>query len=370
MPILVVNAGSQSVKLRVVDEDDGVRAARDLGPPDETLADQLGDFLGEAGTVHGAGHRVVHGGQQFTAPVLVDSAVRAALGELSQLAPLHNPPALAGIDAIRRLAPDLPSVACFDTAFHAGLPKESTAYAVPADWVTRWGIRRFGFHGLSCAWAVPRAAELLGRPVEHLRVVVCHLGGGASVTATAGGRSIDTTMGFTPLEGLVMATRCGDLDPGALLWVLQHGLSPAEANDALEHRSGLLGLSDGRSHDLRDLLLARGDGDGTAQLAVSVYLHRLRAKIAAMAAATFGTDALVFTAGVGEHSAPVRVETARGLAWLGVAVDEDANDTVGAADTDISAPGSEVRTLVIHAREDLQIAKESRGVLERHGLTS
>jgi acetate kinase len=363
VPILVVNAGSQSVKLRVVADDDRVTAARDLGPPDHSPAAQLGEFLAEAGTIDAVGHRVVHGGRQFTAPVLVDANVRRALDELRELAPLHLPPALAAIDAVRDLAPDLPAVACFDTAFHASLPDAAAAYAVPSDWVARWGIRRYGFHGLSCAWALGRSAQLLGRSIDQQRVVVCHLGGGASVTATAGGHSVDTTMGFTPLEGLVMSTRGGDLDPGILLWALRHGLSVADLGDALEHRSGLLGLSDGRSNDLRALLAARTEGNSTATLAVSVYLHRLRAKIAAMMAATEGTDVLVFTAGVGEHSSAIRAECCAGLAWLGVAIDEPANAAVADDDADISVPDAVVRTLVIHAREELVIARECRDVL-------
>jgi acetate kinase len=358
MRVLVVNAGSSSVKLRIVDEGDQLVASRDLGPPDDSLAEHLGDFVHDAGVLDVVGHRVVHGGPHFTTAVLVDAHVRKALEGLNELAPLHNPPALAGIDAATRLLVGVPQVACFDTGFHATLPPAAATYAVPAEWVTRWGVRRYGFHGLSCAWSTRRAAELLRRPADRLRLVVCHLGAGASASAIGGGRSADTTMGFTPLEGLVMATRCGDLGPGALLFALDHGLPVADATDALEHRSGLLGLSGGASGDMRQLLDSRAEGDELAGLAISVYLHRLRAKIAGMTAATAGTDALVFTGGVGEGSGPIRSEACAGLGWLGVTLDQKANEKVDGTDADISGPEASVRTLVIHAREDLQIAHE------------
>jgi acetate kinase len=370
MPVLVVNSGSRSVKLRVVGDGDQLLAGADLGPPDEETLDRLGAFVAGAGSIDAVGHRVVHGGRRFTEPVVVTDEVRGDLEGLNDLAPLHNPPALAGLDAARRLLPGTPSIACFDTAFHAGLPPTSSSYAIPTDWVSRWGIRRYGFHGLSCAWAVARAGALLGEsgapPGESgapVRLVVCHLGGGASVTAVSGGQSVDTTMGFTPLEGLVMATRSGDVDPGALIWLLQRGLSLDEALEDLERRSGLLGLSGGLSSDMRELLDARARGDEAATLAVTTYLHRLRAKIAAMAAATGGTDALIFTGGVGENSAVIRAEACRELAWMGVAVDEVANTSVGQSDLDISAAHARARTLVVHAREELEMAAECRRLL-------
>jgi acetate kinase len=363
--ILVVNAGSQSVKLRLIDGADQVEAAMDLGPPDDRLAGALSAFVASAGTVDAVGHRVVHGGERLTATTLIDSDVRSTVKSLCELAPLHNTPALAAIDAVASRLPDVPAFACLDTAFHAGLTPAASAYAIPPDWVRRWSIRRFGFHGLSCAWATQRAAELLGRPVVDLRLVICHLGGGASVTGVAGGRSVDTTMGFTPLEGLVMATRSGDVDPGAILWALGHGLSAQEASDGLEHGAGLLGLSGGRSSDMRDLLAARAQGDPDASLAIGVYVHRVRAKVAAMMAATQGADALIFTAGVGENAPPIRSETCAGLKWLGVQIDEAANLAVIGSDGEISAPAAAVRSLVIHAREDLQIARECRQALRQ-----
>lgn len=367
MRVLVVNAGSSSIKLRVVAAGNEVEAGRDLPHAGGDLSDQLRDFLEDAGSIDVAGHRVVHGGDRFETAAIVDTRVRQILEELNELAPLHNPPAVAAIDAVARLLPRVPSVACFDTTFHTTLRPEASAYALPAEWVQRWGLRRFGFHGLSCAWAVRRAAELLDRPAGQSRLVICHLGSGASVTSVAAGRSIDTTMGFTPLEGLVMATRPGDVDAGALLWALKQGLAPADVDEALEHRSGLLGLSGSRTSDLRQLIADSAAGDEQALLAVSVYLHRLRAKIAAMAAATDGTDVLVFTGGVGENSAFIRAETCRRMGWLGITVDEDTNARVSGADMEISAPAAGVRTLVIHAREELEIARQCRRLFGASG---
>jgi acetate kinase len=363
MRVLVVNAGSTSVKLRCVDSGDEIRAAEDLGPPGPDLPDQLETFLEGTGSVEAVGHRVVHGGPRFTGPVVIDDARRADLEAVNDLAPLHNPPALAAIDALRRLRPAIPAVASFDTAFHRTLSPEASTYALPEEWRNRWGIRRYGFHGLSCAWAAGHAPALLGRSGTDVQLVICHLGGGASVTSTSGGVSLDTTMGFTPTEGLVMATRPGDVDPGALTWLIRHGVTPGELEDALERRSGLLALSGGQSSDMRDLLERRARGDAAAGVAVAVYLHRLRAKIAAMAAASDGLDALVFTGGIGEHSVPVRAEACERLAWLGVAIDPDRNAAVDATDTDISAAGALVRTLVIHSREELVIAAACRSLL-------
>jgi acetate kinase len=363
--ILVANAGSTSLKLRIVEDDDRVTETADLDPPGESLPDELRPFLAAVGSLDAIGHRVVHGGARFTGPVVIDSATRVELDATSDLAPLHNPPALAAIDALTRLAPNLPAVACFDTSFHHSLQPVASTYALPQEWVERWGVRRYGFHGLSCEWSVRRAAGLLERPADSLRLVICHLGGGASVTATENGRSVDTTMGFTPTEGLVMATRPGDVDPGALSWLSSQGIGPGELTDALERRSGLLALSGGTSSDMRVLLQRRVDGDPIATLAIKIYVHRLRAKIAAMAAATDGTDALVFTAGVGENSAEIRSDTCGHLGWLGISLDDETNRTVTSEDADISREDAEIRTLVIHAREELVVAAGCRRALER-----
>lgn len=368
MRILVVNAGSSSVKLRIIEDNDEVTAWVDLGPPDNQLPPALDDFVAQVGHVDVAGHRVVHGGDSYTEPVLVDEATRLGLEELNALAPLHNPPALAALDVLRRRRPELPNVACFDTSFHSQLPPEAARYALPAAWVERWRIHRYGFHGLSCEWATQQASRMIGRPIADLRLVVCHLGGGASVTAVAGGLSVDTTMGFTPVEGLVMATRSGDVDPGALVWMLRQGLGVDELDRGLQHESGLLGLS-GKAlatSDMATLIELRATGSVPAASAVDVYLHRLRAKIAAMVAAMDGVDGLVFTGGVGEHSGVVRSDTCRRLYWMGVQIDETANARAADEDTDLSAAGAPVRTLAIHAREDLVIARSCRRLLANH----
>jgi acetate kinase len=359
----VVNAGSTSLKLRIVEDDNRVSEAADLDPPGESLTADLRPFLSSVGPLDAIGHRVVHGGTRFTHPVVIDSSIRTELDALSDLAPLHNPPALAAADALTRLVPNVPAVACFDTAFHSSLKLTASSYALPRVWVERWGVRRFGFHGLSCEWSVNRAARLLRHPVDTLRLVICHLGGGASVTATANGRSVDTTMGFTPTEGLVMATRPGDVDPGAIAWMTSQGIEPDELMKGLERHSGLLALSGGISGDMQVLLQRRAVGDTAAILAVDVYLHRLRSKIAAMAAATDGTDALVFTAGVGENASEIRGSTCERLGWLGVSIDRDANNSVASDDVDISRDEARVRTLVIHAREELVVAAGCRAAL-------
>jgi acetate kinase len=361
--VLVVNAGSTSLKLRVVERDDRVSEAVDCNPPGDSLGDDLRRFLASAGPLDAIGHRVVHGGTRFTHPVVIDASIRSQLDEMNDLAPLHNPPALAAIDALRLLSPNVPAVACFDTAFHTSLKPAASSYALPTAWVQRWRLRRYGFHGLSCEWSASRAASLLERPVGSMRLVICHLGGGASVTAAAGGRSVDTTMGFTPTEGLVMATRPGDVDPGAIAWLGTHGVAADELTDALEWHSGLLALSGGLTGDMRELLQHRLRGDREAILAVDVYLHRLRAKIAAMTAATDGTDAVVFTAGVGENASEIRADACEHLEWMGVSLDAHANRAVGSDDVDISQDAAKVRTLVIHAREDLVIAAGCRAAL-------
>jgi acetate kinase len=361
--VLVVNAGSSSLKLTLLDGEDGVVASRDLDAPrarvdPEELESALGSRLREADAV---GHRIVHGGERYSQAVRVDRGVRESLGELVELAPLHQPKSLAALDAVSEALPGLPAVACFDTAFHATLPAAASTYALPAEWRERWGLKRYGFHGLSHGWVARRAPELLRREPAGLRIVSCHLGAGASLCAIADGRSIDTTMGFTPLEGLVMATRSGNVDPGMLLWLAtQEDLTIAELEDALEHRSGLLGLAG--SADMREITARAQAGDERARLALDVYIHRLRAGIAAMTASLGGLDALVFTGGVGERSAEVRSRAAAGLGFLDVAVDETANrDASG--DVDLSAGSARVRTLVIPAREDVEIARQTRAVL-------
>jgi acetate kinase len=268
---------------------------------------------------------------------------------------------------VNAVLPSVPAVACFDTAFHAGMPAAATTYAIPREWRTRWALRKYGFHGLSHAYASRRAAEMVDRPIEDLRIVTCHLGAGASLAAIRGGRSVDTTMGFTPLDGLVMATRSGNIDPGLVLWLEEHvRMPPAELASTLEHRSGLLGLTG--TADMRAILAAEADGDEAATLGVGVYLHRLRGSIAAMVAALGGLDVLVFTGGVGENAPAIRERTAVDLGFLGVSVDAAANAVVH-GEGEISTGGAAVRTLVIAAREDLEIAREVHAVLGLVGDT-
>jgi acetate kinase len=368
--ILVVNAGSSSLKLRVLDAADALVASADLPAPRGVIdAAEMAEAIRGLGAVDAVGHRVVHGGTSFSAPVRVDARVVARLETLTDLAPLHQPKSLAALAAVSAVLPDVPAVACFDTAFHATIPAAAHTYALPSQWRSRWDLRRYGFHGLSHAYASTRAAELLGRPAEGLRLVICHLGAGASLAAIAGGRSVDTTMGFTPLEGLVMATRSGTVDPGLVLWLAEHAhVPPAELAATLEHRSGLLGLAG--TDDMRVIVerAAAADGDAgaaSARLALDVYVHRLRGSIAAMTASLGGLDALVFTGGVGEHSAAVRSRTVDGLGFLGVALDQERNEAGegGGDDRDIGTAGATGRTLVITAREDLQIAREVRSVI-------
>ena len=364
MRVLVVNAGSSTLKLRVVDSHDAVPAGTDLPAP-------LGRFDGEAlrqwlsgmEAVDGVGHRVVHGGERFGAPVRITGEVEDALADLAALAPLHQPPALAAIAAVRRARPDLPAVACFDTAFHTTLPAAAATYALPAEWRQRRHVRRYGFHGLSHAWASRRVAGVAGwgGPGETpgRRVVTCHLGAGASLAAVADGRCIDTTMGFTPLEGLVMATRSGSIDPGLVLWLLRHeGLSAAEVAEGLEHGSGLRGIAG--TGDMREVLVRAAAEDSAARLAFDVYIRSVAAHVAAMATSLGGLDALAFTGGVGENAAEVRAAVALRLSWVGVDVDPTLNQR--RPDVEITGTGP-VRVFVVAAREDLEIAHAVRGVL-------
>jgi acetate kinase len=361
-PILVVNAGSSSLKLRVLDDADAVVATVDLPAPDGRLdTAALADALHGMGRIAAVGHRIVHGGTIYSGPVVVDGRVEDRLRALTDLAPLHQPKSLAALAAVSDALPGVPAVACFDTAFHATMPAAATTYALPSEWRTRWELRRYGFHGLSHAYAVRRAAEMVGRPVADLRIVSCHLGAGASLAAVAAGRSVDTTMGFTPLEGLVMATRSGTVDPGLVIWLLEHvRMPPAELASTLEHRSGLLGLAG--SADMRTVLDAADAGDPTAVLARDVYVHRLRASIASMTAAMGGLDVILFTGGVGEHSPAIRDLASRDLGYLGIALDTAANG-VAVPDADIGRRDAPVRSLVIRAREDLEIAHEVRSLL-------
>ncbi len=361
--ILAVNVGSSSLKLRLLGDDDDVLATEDLHDlgPDE-LAPGIAAFFDRSPAVDVVGHRVVHGGSVFTSPVRLDLDAEATLVSLADLDPLHNPPSVAAIDAVRSVRPGVPQVACFDTGFHAGLPARASTYAVPRRWREEWGIRRFGFHGLSHDWASRRAGELLGRPRQELALVTAHIGAGASLCAVDHGHSVDTTMGFTPLEGIVMATRSGSIDPGIVVWVQEHqGLSAGDVGRILERESGLLGLSSD-SGDLRTVLAAADAGDDDALLAYEVYSYRVRTGVAAMVAAMGSLDGLVFTGGAGEGSARLRADVCAGLGFLGVGLDGPANRAAG-GDAVVSPPGAPTAVVVVEAREDLEMARQIRQLL-------
>jgi acetate kinase len=362
--ILTVNAGSSSLKLRLLGPGDEVLAARDPSPgdDDEALREELRRMLDAGSTPDAAAHRVVHGGARFDRATVVDAGVEAELERLADLAPLHNPQAVRGMRALAAVTPELPNVACFDTAFHADLPAAARTYALPASWTdTEVPLRRYGFHGLSHAYASRRAAALLGRPVEELRLVTAHLGAGASLAAVAGGHSVDTTMGFTPLEGLVMATRAGSVDPGLLLWLQRHrGIEAEEMERALDREAGVLGLTG--TADMREIVAGAARDDERLSLALDVYVHRLAAAIAAMAAAMGGLDALVFTGGVGENSAAVRERACTATAFLGVELDPVLNGR-GDPDATISPPDAAVAVALVATREDVEMAAQARALL-------
>lgn len=303
------------------------------------------------------GHRIVHGGSKLTEPVRITSQVRQDIESVAAIAPLHNQAGLEGIKLIEKLLPDIPQIAVFDTGFHRTMPDEAFIYPVPYDWYEKKGIRRFGFHGINHEYCAHRAARMLKRNLSDLKIVTCHLGNGCSLCAIDGGKSIDTTMGFTPLEGLMMGTRSGSIDPGILTHLIRtEEAKPTELDDILNHRSGLLGIS-GLSSDVRDILDAMRKGNERAKLAFDIFIHRLASGIGSMAASLSGIDVLVFSAGIGENSPDIRLKTCASLAFLGIELNDSANASAK-PDIDISPPDSRVRVLVIRAQEDWSIARE------------
>jgi acetate kinase len=311
--------------------------------------------------VQAVGHRIVHGGSRYTAAVCITPEVERAIDELAELAPLHNPASLEVIRAVKQSLPDVPQVAAFDTAFHASLPERARTYPVPRSWTRDWAVRRYGFHGLSHAYCSRRAMAMLSR--KKLRLVIAHLGNGASMSAVRDGVCVDTSMGFTPMEGLMMGTRSGTVDPGLLIYLQrQKGFDVEKLDHALNNESGLLGVS-GVSSDLRQVMMATANNDD-ARLAIEIYVHRIRQMIGAMAATLGGTDALVFTAGVGENSVEIRERVCDNLDFLGLKLNREANRT-GRPDVDVALPDSTARILVIATREDLTILREMRGLIER-----
>lgn len=401
MSILVVNAGSSSVKFGLFDFDTlapsaralldwagGSRRAvltitpsaegenesplaspirRELEAPDyrsavargmESLCSAAGTSI-HAGPIRVVGHRLIHGGEEIRQPVFVDAAMKATIRRFLHLAPLHIPAGLEAIEATEAALPGVPQVGLFDTAFFAHIPPCAYLYPVPYEWYTEWGIRRFGFHGTSHAYCTARAEEMLGRGPRRVRLVICHLGQGSSATAVADGVAVTNTMGFTPLEGFMMGTRSGTVDPGILIYVQREkGLSVEQVDEILHNKSGLLGLS-GLSSDFRRVEAAAHEGHARAKLALDVYAYRVRAMIGALAATLGGLDALVFTGGIGENSSWLRVEVCRGLECLGVHLDA-ARNAAEKPDADVATPDSPARVLLIHTREDLMIAREAR----------
>ncbi|MFK0047659.1 acetate/propionate family kinase [Streptomyces sp. NPDC090741] len=364
--VLVLDAGSSSLHLVVLDAADRVLARRDFHESQgEGAVSALKEFLADCPSVSACGHRLVHGGPHLRQPAVVDDSLRLLLESVASLAPLHMPPALAALDAARRLLPDVPHVACPDTAFHSGLPAPAHTYALPREWIHRHGLRRYGFHGLSYAYAARRTAELLGRPLPDLQLLITHLGGGCSACAVREGRSVDTTMGFTPLEGMPMSSRSGTVDPGMLLWLQKEtGQGPERLEEVLTRESGLLGLS-GTSGDTRELVRARADGDSEAALALDVFTLGVRRGLAGVATSLDRIDALVFTGEIGEDQPEVREAVARGLAVLGIEgglIPDNPEEPALA-----SRPGAAVPVLVVPTGEVRQIARETRACLRKRG---
>lgn len=367
MKILVINVGSTTLKYDVYDMDTEARLAHGMivrGASLEALADGLNEMCGKLGPLvaelTAIGHRVVHGGELLSRPVLIDPRVEAMIDECAVFAPLHNPANLAGIRAARARFPRLPHVAVFDTAFHADMPPHAYRYGVPESLYLEHGIRRYGFHGPSHQYMVACAAEQLRTAPAMLRLVTCHLGGGASVAAIQGGVSIDTSMGMTPLEGLLMTSRAGDLDPAIPLLLARRGHSPDEIDDLLNRRSGLAGMT-GLGNDFPTIEAAARAGDPNARLALDVFEHRIRKYIGAYVAELGGADAIVFTGGIGEHAAAVRERVCGNLGFMGVAIDAVRNQAVRIDDggcIDVSELHARTRVLVVHTEEERMIARE------------
>jgi acetate kinase len=372
--VFVVNAGSSSLKYQLVDVDSGEaivngllerigEAGSEAKDIDAAMRIAL-DKLGSGHDLAAVGHRVVHGGSVFTAATVIDDDVEKQIDELSMLAPLHNPVNLAGIRAARKALPDVQQVAVFDTAFHQTLKPEAYTYAIEAALAAKHSVRRYGFHGTSFRYVSKHAAEFLGKPLEDTKLIVLHLGNGASACAIDGGVSIDTSMGMTPLEGLVMGTRSGDLDPAILSYLHREAkLDFDELDDLLNHQSGLVGLAG--SGDMRDVQTNASAGDATAEAALAVYRHRIRHYVGAYLAQLGRADAIVFTAGVGENSVPLRQQVLAGLEALGIAVDPARNAAESKSARYISPDGSPVAVLVIPTNEELEIAQQTVAAVQR-----
>lgn len=392
MKILVINCGSSSLKYQFIDMEneeviakglaerigidgsvlnhqpkgfDKIRIERPMPTHKEalqTVVDALRDkeygVIKDMGEITAVGHRVVHAGEKFAYSVLLKEEVMDALKECISLAPLHNPPNIMGIEACKQIMPEVPMVGVFDTAFHQTMPKKSYIYPIPYEYYEKYRIRRYGFHGTSHKYVAERAAAMLGKPVEELKIITCHLGNGASITAVKNGISVDTSMGFTPLEGLAMGTRSGNIDAAIIKFLMEkENISVAKADEILNKKSGVLGIS-GVSSDFRDIEEAANKGNERAQLALDVYVHYVKKYIGAYAAVMNGVDAIVFTAGLGENSASMRSSICKDMSFLGVELDEAKNNVRG-KETDVSKDGSKVRVLLIPTNEELMIARDT-----------
>jgi len=358
--VLVLNSGSSTLKWALLDAtDESTLAGATVswtGVGEVRRLEQIHSVLRGVPEFDAVGHRIVHGGTRYRETMVVDARVRSDLESLAERDPVHMRPALEGIDAVQEQVPAVPQFVAFDTAFHATLRAAAAGYALPFEWTEKWDLRRFGFHGLSVAYSAQRTRELTGGVVP--RLVVCHLGSGCSVSAVAEGRSVDTTMGFSPLEGLMMGTRSGSVDPGLLLYLqLQHGVTPAEMFETLITRSGLLGVS-GVSADLREVLSAAEAGSSRAALAYERFVLCVRRAVGAMTSVLAGCDVLVFTGGIGENSSRVRRDVAAAFAFAGAQLDDEKNVSA-VSDLDIARRDSVVRILVVRAREDLVILRET-----------
>lgn len=399
MKILVLNSGSSSVKYKLIDTEtekslaeggvekiglpdgflkykrkDGSKAIVELGKTDhkgsieailKMLTDPMEGCIKNYAEIEAVGHRVVHGGEKFSASVLIDDAVKAKVRECYDIAPLHNPANMVGIEAIEALMPGVPQVGVFDTAFHQTMPAKSFMYAIPYKFYKEDGVRRYGFHGTSHRYVSQRVCEILGVDIKTQRIITCHVGNGGSITAVEFGRSIDTSMGLTPTEGLMMGTRVGDIDPGALTYIMtKHNLSAEQLQKIINKESGVLGVT-GISSDMREIEAAVNAGDERAKLALDMYEQRILKYVGAYAAEMGGVDIIVFTGGVGENQVGVRENVCAPLAFMGVEIDSELNARTHGTETVISTPTSKVKVVVVPTDEELMIARDTRDIVSK-----
>ncbi len=399
MKVLVINSGSSSIKYQVFDMKDetllakglverigiegskithtpigGEKITKEVSIPDhkvgiklliEALLDDEHGVIKDLSEIKAVGHRVVHGGEKFSGSVLITDEVMVALRENIELAPLHNPPNIWGIEACQELMPNIPHIGVFDTAFHATLPDYAYMYALPYEYYEKYKIRRYGFHGTSHRYVSQRAAEIIGKSIEELKIITLHMGNGVSFAAVKNGKSIETTMGFTPLEGMVMGTRSGDIDPAIVTYLMdKENLTSKEVYNILNKKSGLLGLS-GISNDMRDIQKEKAKGNSRARIAIEVFVHRAKKYIGAYAAIMGGLDALVFTAGIGENDELIRRDVCHGLEFLGIEFNDDVNNRVRAEEAILSKPSSRVKVLLVPTNEELMIARDTKEIVDR-----